>query len=222
MDRLIIGTAAPGGCEPGAKLCGNGLIDAGEQCDDGNSSSGDCCDEDCQYEPAASTCTDNNACTDGDECDGAGSCAGPIAVGCDDGNVCSADSCDPMIGCVNDAAPATGCLTASKGLVLIKNSSDPSKDKLIWKWGSGAALTQTDLADPTSSNGYTLCLYAGGANTLIAGAALPPETGGARSARRATSSRARAPMVSPRRCSRPARPESRRRRQRGRERLCPT
>lgn len=177
VDRLVIGTAAPGGCEPGAKLCGNGLVDTGEQCDDGNSSAGDCCDAECEYEVAGSTCDDGNACTSGDACDGAGGCAGPIPRSCGDGNACTADSCNPASGCVNDAAPASGCLTAAKTILLVKNNPNDAKDKLLWKWGKGAALDQTQLADPTDGTTYALCVYAGPANALIADAALPPGTG---------------------------------------------
>ena len=36
--------------------CGNGTLDAGEQCDDGNAVGGDCCSATCQFENAASTC----------------------------------------------------------------------------------------------------------------------------------------------------------------------
>ena len=32
-------------------ICGNGAVDPGEECDDGNMVNGDCCDSDCRYEP---------------------------------------------------------------------------------------------------------------------------------------------------------------------------
>lgn len=177
LDRLVIGTAAPGGCEPGAKLCGNGLVDAGEQCDDGNSSGGDCCDQDCQYETSGSACDDGNACTGGDACDGAGLCTGPTALDCSDGNACTTDTCNPASGCANDAALAAGCLTSTKALFLVKNSQDDAKDKLLWKWIKGAAVSQSQLADPTGGTGYALCVYAGPANALVADAALPAGAG---------------------------------------------
>ena len=40
-------TATPG-------LCGNGNVDPGEQCDDGNTANGDCCSSTCHFEPAGS------------------------------------------------------------------------------------------------------------------------------------------------------------------------
>src|SRR5205085_6379394 len=47
-----------------ALLCGNGVINAGEQCDDSNHANGDCCSSTCQFETAGSPCgSDGNACT---------------------------------------------------------------------------------------------------------------------------------------------------------------
>jgi cysteine-rich repeat protein len=57
-------------------LCGNGAIDPGEQCDDGNGADGDCCTAECQV-PA--TCDDGDACTSGDVC-GNGVCAGTLTT----------------------------------------------------------------------------------------------------------------------------------------------
>jgi cysteine-rich repeat protein len=106
-------------------FCGDGTADAGEQCDDGNRLSGDCCDQNCQFEPPDSPCEDGNACTANDTCS-AGSCmAGPPLL-CSDGIDCTHDSCNPPTGCVfapdsglcNDSEvctddvcnPATGCV----------------------------------------------------------------------------------------------------------------
>jgi cysteine-rich repeat protein len=57
-------------CQP---LCGDGLVDPGEQCDDGNKLSGDCCSSTCQFEHHA--CDDGNLCTENDACNN-GVCAG--------------------------------------------------------------------------------------------------------------------------------------------------
>jgi cysteine-rich repeat protein len=43
--------------------CGNGRLDAGEQCDDGNINDGDCCSANCQLEAAGTSC-----CDDGEPC----------------------------------------------------------------------------------------------------------------------------------------------------------
>ena len=111
-----------------AAICGNGFLDAGEQCDDGNTLNDDCCSASCQFEPAETACDDGNVCTDNSTCDGAGicqvtgfnrsgcddgsacttsdqcsngTCVGGPALGCDDDNPCTDDSCDPAVGCVH-------------------------------------------------------------------------------------------------------------------------
>ncbi|MGD9765170.1 MAG: hypothetical protein AB7V27_15815 [Candidatus Binatia bacterium] len=54
--------------------CGNGVVQAGEECDDGNVEGGDCCSVTCEYEPIGNACaTDGEICT-ADVCDGAGTC----------------------------------------------------------------------------------------------------------------------------------------------------
>ncbi len=60
-----------------AQCCGDGVLDPGEQCEDGNFADGDCCASTCQFEASGSSCAvDGNVCT-GDVCDGAGTCAHP-------------------------------------------------------------------------------------------------------------------------------------------------
>ncbi len=94
-------------CQRTIGSCGDGVVDAGlEDCDDGNTADGDCCDSNCRFEPAASSCSDGDACNGDETCDGAGSCAAGQALDCDDSNVCTDDSCDSVDGCVN--TPNTG------------------------------------------------------------------------------------------------------------------
>ncbi len=77
-------------------VCGNGILDPGELCDDGNSFDGDCCSSSCQLVPSGTACADDgNQCTD-DVCDGFGSCSHPglDATPCDDGLFCNGqDTC---------------------------------------------------------------------------------------------------------------------------------
>ncbi len=76
-------------------VCGDGFLEANEQCDDGNTVGGDCCDATCSFEVAGSACADDaNLCTD-DVCDGAGACThASNTVACDDHSGCTQnDAC---------------------------------------------------------------------------------------------------------------------------------
>ncbi len=86
---------------PPLAVCGNGVLETGEDCDDSNTADGDCCSSTCQFETLGSSCDDGDACTDADTCDGAGSCQSGGALSCDDANLCTDDSCDSGSGCIN-------------------------------------------------------------------------------------------------------------------------
>ncbi len=61
--------------------CGDGVLDPGEQCDDGNSADGDCCSSFCLFEPHESACADDGSICTVDYCDGAGNCIHPVPTG---------------------------------------------------------------------------------------------------------------------------------------------
>lgn len=109
-------------CGPAeASLCGDGNIDFGEDCDDGNRVNGDCCSATCHAEPTTQSCgpdTDGNACT-APRCGPAGTCVQtgflqPTTAACpdSDSNVCTTPRCDGAGACVQDAileANTTAC-----------------------------------------------------------------------------------------------------------------
>lgn len=77
--------------------CGNGVLDPGEACDDGNRLDRDCCSPTCTFDASGTTCTsDAEPCTL-DACDGAGTCDHTIQAGlpcASDDNACTDDVCD--------------------------------------------------------------------------------------------------------------------------------
>ena len=113
-------------------VCGNGVLDVGEQCDDGNKLAGDCCSPTCTFEPLGSPCTAASVCTN-NACNGAGACGflSFNAIPCTDGNVCTVGdtctlgaclgtpaNCDDANVCTTDfcTPPAVGCVHLSNAL----------------------------------------------------------------------------------------------------------
>jgi cysteine-rich repeat protein len=90
--------------------CGNSIIDAGEDCDDGNTLNGDCCDASCQFEPAGSQCPDGLFCNGIETCDGAGACQAGPAVNCSDGVGCTDDACDEASDSCTNVANDANCV----------------------------------------------------------------------------------------------------------------
>ena len=90
-------------------VCGNGVVEAGETCDDGNTAAGDCCSPTCTYDAPGTACTsDGNVCTN-DVCNGAGACLHPNnTASCDDGLFCNgADTCSGGT-CMHTGNPCAG------------------------------------------------------------------------------------------------------------------
>jgi cysteine-rich repeat protein len=90
--------------------CGNGELDPGEQCDDGDVLDGDCCNYACELSPNRTPCgPSHDACVTG-KCDGAGTCvlkpdkAGERCFG--DSSECTDDVCDGAGACVHPNRPA--------------------------------------------------------------------------------------------------------------------
>jgi cysteine-rich repeat protein len=132
---LAIGCGGGGGDDgddggidaPPAAVCGNGAVETGEECDDGNTAPGDGCDASCDREPPPN-CGDGNVdYADGEECDDGNTAPGDgcddtcaievaatcgngaldLAAGeeCDDGNIAPGDGCSAS--CQLEAVGAT-------------------------------------------------------------------------------------------------------------------
>jgi hypothetical protein len=87
---------------PACLTCGDGNLDAGEQCDDGNNTNGDCCSAQCTFEPNASPCDDGDPCTASGLCDGSGTCVSDTLCGNDVLDGSCGELCD---GSDDDACP---------------------------------------------------------------------------------------------------------------------
>lgn len=160
------------------QICGDGLIDGFEECDDHNTTSGDGCSADCQIE-ACYTCTgepsvctplpDGTSCSDGQFCNGAETCQN---------GVCQAGMPKGSDGCTTDCpvAPLT-CQGAMTSTLVVNDNADDGKDNLVWRWLKGASTTQAEFGDPTVSTNYALCVYAGTPSTLIGKAIVPADAG---------------------------------------------
>lgn len=158
--------------------CGDGVVDPGEECDDGNNAGRDGCWTGCLVEgcwacagsPSVCTPDDGPACDDGNVCTTADACSGGACVGApDDGVACSDDyvctTNDTCLGgtCVGSGEPEVGCrqsMVAGGGKIkFTQNSAYPGKNTLDWKWRKGQATSLADFGDPTFDTSYTACVY---------------------------------------------------------------
>jgi cysteine-rich repeat protein len=115
VDSLCQGIESP---LLGSK-CGNGLLDSGEDCDDGNFDDGDCCSGTCAAETGNVCSAASPQCTVA-TCDSSGTCvpgaaAAPAGTQCDtDADLCTtAEVCDGSGGCQPTGGPLDCGLCAS-------------------------------------------------------------------------------------------------------------
>jgi cysteine-rich repeat protein len=104
LDSYNTGATGPGHCgDTPPPVCGDGRLDAGEACDDGNTANGDGCSATCCVEPPPPACGDGHidageTCDDGNTVDGDGCsatcCVEPPPPVCGDGNLDAGEVCD--------------------------------------------------------------------------------------------------------------------------------
>jgi cysteine-rich repeat protein len=123
-------------CVADCGVCGNGEIEGDEECDDGNTAGGDCCDANCQPEPEGSPCEE-------------------------DDELCTTDACDGDGECDHEEEPAPDCRSTAAGgaTLVLRDTEGDAKDLIMWKWRRGAATTKAEFGDPTEATSYALCVY---------------------------------------------------------------
>jgi cysteine-rich repeat protein len=113
-----------------AFVCGDGVVEGAEQCDDGNTASGDCCSTTCQYEATGASCgsSSDTACDNVDTCNATGVCQAnnePNGSSCSDDNSCTqTDSCqsgacqgaNPVVCTASDQCHDAGVCDAGTGV----------------------------------------------------------------------------------------------------------
>lgn len=112
-----------------SRVCGDGVIDPGETCEDGNDLDGDGCSHLCAAE-------------EGWHCDGTPSVCHHVAP-------CAAV---PRDGCRRPTA-------SKASVLVVEDHVRDQSDVLRWSWTKGAATATADFGDPRATTAYSLCVY---------------------------------------------------------------
>jgi hypothetical protein len=151
------------GATGGLGVCGDGVVDPDEECDEGEPTGADCCDASCRRVADGGACDDGSACTTGDACR-TGACVG-ARIACE-----PCGSCDAALGCVPVVSACREPTASLQARIDLRRAARVRDDRLRWRWGSGAATDVPDFGDPRTTTDYTLCVYADGALLLRADA----------------------------------------------------
>jgi uncharacterized delta-60 repeat protein len=144
----------------GDTRCGNGVVEPGEACDDGNTVDGDCCSVTCtSVEPDGAACDDAGRCVSDGACR-AGLCDG-VACG-----VCG--RCVPDVGCL--VAPQPACDNGRRSTLVLNDGVAARPDKLTWKLESGRLY---EIEDPNQGAAHRVCVFDAAGHILLA-AEIPP------------------------------------------------
>ncbi len=133
-------------------VCGDGVPDGPEECDDGNVDPDDGCTDSC-------TICGNGVVTAPEECD--------------DGNLLGGDSCSASCLLTCPSAPVGGCIVPAqtqRATLLLRKKALSSGDQLVWKWMRGPGTPKADFGAPTATTGYALYVYDGAGLVLDANA----------------------------------------------------
>ena len=160
--------------------CGDGALQEGEECDDGNVADGDCCSSRCQFESAAVICRPAaGGCDTAETCTGtSGSCPADVPLPDADGD----GTCDGLDACTN-VGGGRDFVNPAK-LVLAKVGADPTPGNDVLKFDGTFALPaglSFRSLSPGSRSARVLLRSAGGAT--IIDATLPAGTYAGRATR---------------------------------------
>jgi hypothetical protein len=65
------------------------------------------------------------------------------------------------------STPATGCGTAVRGKITVRENPNPARSKWSWKW-KGGTVDENDVGDPTDQTDVAVCVY-DATGTLLGG-----------------------------------------------------
>ena len=143
---VVLGGPPPSGC-------GNGIVEEGEACDDGNLDDGDCCASDC-----AAAAPDGTSCSEPGACVQAGVCGAGLCTGTPSCDPCL--QCRPPDGCVPPPSALCETLPPKKSKLSLRNKfGRPDKDSLSWSWTAGAPVGDQEFGAPTLSTDLQMCIY---------------------------------------------------------------
>jgi cysteine-rich repeat protein len=166
----------------GHHACGDGIVDPGEGCDDGNTVSGDGCSATCTVETPHPMCgngikENGEQCDDGNTTNGDGCSAtctkesvcgnGIVEPGeqCDDGNTASGDGCSPTCQIEPQSAcallPQGGCSGATPACDLTAADDGTTGCRAVTAQGTSNDHCTVDTA---CKDGYT-CVHDGNGDT---------------------------------------------------------
>jgi cysteine-rich repeat protein len=143
---VVLGGPPPAGC-------GNGEVEPGEACDDGNTRDGDCCASDC-----AEAAPDGSACSEPGSCLEAGSCQAGLCSGTPSCDPCL--QCRPPDGCVPPPSALCETLPPKKSKLSLRDKFNrPGRDSLSWSWTSGAPVGENEFGAPAETTDLHMCIY---------------------------------------------------------------
>jgi hypothetical protein len=169
-QRGTVRSQTAGRCDIGAYEyvpspgCGNGIVDGGEQCDDGaavNGTAASCCTSTCNFQPPAMPCT-------GGSCNAAGVCVPVVPSVCGNGIVEGGEQCDPGVDpCCSSSCTIEGSSTVCRSYNNVCVNDDHCDGNAPICRTGGFASPQTLCFTPQDQ--CTLEDHCDGAGTCIPG-----------------------------------------------------